>query len=130
MTGPDAAAQTGDVVLCRGKHCYARIRWALTVDGKWMPVDPDAVPDGTLVWARTPEGHRLRVIGKGEQVPASTRRFRAHWVTCPDSVLLKVRRVFPDAVVLDAGVPEPPVRPDAPARRLADATLFPDTPGE
>lgn len=115
MTGPDAAGRTGDIVLCRGTHCYQRIRWALTTGGAWMPVDPDPVPDGTLVWERTAEGYRLRVLGRAEEVPATVRRFRAHWVTCPDSVLLKIRKIFPDAQVVDNGVPVQPAN-TAPAR--------------
>lgn len=125
-TGPDAAGRTGDVVRCRGKHCYAPIRWFRTVAGAWMPVDPDTRPDGNVVWAQTDEGWRLRVLGKDEQVPATERRFMAHWATCPDSVLMKVQRVFPDAQVVDDGVPQAPLH-GAPARRPAEgAGLFGD----
>ncbi len=126
MSGPDAAARTGDVVLCSGKHCYAPIRWALTTGGNWMPVDPDSRPDGNLVWTQTDEGYRLRVLGKAEQVPASVRRFMAHWATCPDSVLIKVQKAFPGAQVIDVGQPVAPMN-TAPARRPAQpAALFPD----
>lgn len=130
MNAPDAAGRAGDVVLCRGKHCFARIRWALTTGGSWMAVDPDPRPDGNLVWTRTDEGHRLRVLGKAEEVPATTRRFMAHWATCPDSVLFKVQKVFPDATVVDPGIPEAPMQA-APARRPVDPAggLFSD-PGQ
>jgi hypothetical protein len=83
-----------DIVACTS--CGARIWWAITVGDKRMPVDADPDADGTIVpvITRSPSGapqRRVRVL-TGVELPAQTRAWRAHWVTCPHADQHRKRR--------------------------------------
>ncbi|MCA1693511.1 MAG: hypothetical protein LC749_01585 [Actinobacteria bacterium] len=78
-----------DPTECRS--CHARIVGVLTVNGKWMPVDPEPREDGNLVMT-VEEGSpipRVRVLKKGDVFDGP--RFVSHFVTCPQASIHRAR---------------------------------------
>lgn len=75
----------------RCTSCQARIIGVLTVNGKWMPVDPEPRVDGNLVLV---EGDgtvpHARVLKRGEVVDVP--RYVSHFVTCPQAGIHRKRR--------------------------------------
>lgn len=69
---------------CSSDRCRAAIRWVKTVDGQWMPLDMDRVPDGTVVAEQVRGQWRVRVLRAGEAVDPRRPRWSPHWSTCPD----------------------------------------------
>jgi hypothetical protein len=69
------------------RSCHALITWAVTVDGKRMPLDYNATDDGTLVVVRhTDTGTPVvRVVSPVDGVPSHPSRYRSHFATCPDA---------------------------------------------
>jgi hypothetical protein len=68
-----------DKDICRS--CGAEIRWARTVAGKRIPLDPQPVEGGNLAPTFGPVGQILvRVVGR----PWNGRRWRSHFATCPN----------------------------------------------
>ncbi|MFI7608843.1 5'-3' exonuclease H3TH domain-containing protein [Micromonospora sp. NPDC049366] len=75
-----------DVTGCTGETCTAAIRWAVTVDGKRMPVDFAPDPAGNLVRVMVAAGDwRIRVLAAGEEPPPGAHRWTSHYATCPDA---------------------------------------------
>lgn len=112
-------------MVCRDPKCRAEIRMAQTEKGRRMPVDAEPNPDGNLVWVKTDQGWRMRVLGDRSPADPGERRFMAHWKTCqsPDAFRRreKLKPAAAPAVELfgAAGMDLEPVR-DAdvpPARR-------------
>jgi hypothetical protein len=76
---------------CRADACRARIDWLITPDGKWMPIDPDPHPRGTVAVEAHGIARIAHVIGDGEYRAAILRllrgeqdppRYMPHWVSC------------------------------------------------
>lgn len=63
----------------RCRSCDAPIRWAITVNGRKMPLDHEPVWDGNV---RMREG-RAVIVPKDEG-PPSEPRYVSHFFTCPD----------------------------------------------
>lgn len=93
--GPDVTDVVG-----RCRSCAARVVWAVTEgDGRPIPLNFDADPDGTVVLldpVRTPRGAQpvARILGAAQNTlfgesgrPGDTGGpyYRPHWATCPDA---------------------------------------------
>jgi hypothetical protein len=74
-------------VSCRS--CRAPVRWAFTVHGKRIPVDPEPVDGGNLVLHEDPNGGAptAEVVPAGAQLLDGDdgRRYVSHFVTCPNA---------------------------------------------
>lgn len=69
-------------VQCRS--CGARIRWALTVNGRAIPLDIVPRADGNLVIERDKHGDEMAVTHQ-PLVHAGKERFVSHFATCRDA---------------------------------------------
>jgi hypothetical protein len=70
-----------ETVRCR--LCPQMIRWVTTVAGARMPVDPEPVPDGTVVPVIRGDQVLARVLRAGEDAAGvAGKRYRPHWATC------------------------------------------------
>lgn len=79
--------------LCNGSSCRAQIRRAFTLAGKRMPLDPDPVPDATVVVRRTATGDvRAVVLAGHDPRDPDEATWRPHFVTCPNSAEFRRRR--------------------------------------
>lgn len=74
------------------RSCGQPIRWAITADGKRMPLDANPTPDGNLVASvvKTAGGEELRVrpyMPDLERLADGTLRNRwsSHFRTCPQA---------------------------------------------
>jgi len=66
--------------------CHAPIRWALTLAGKPIPLDPDPRPDGNLVVIETADWNGLPLARPAELGdPPDGPRYVTHFATCPDA---------------------------------------------
>lgn len=65
----------------RCRACNATIRWAVTKNGKAMPVDVDPAIDGNLELLGPLED---QVVVVDPQSPPERFRYRPHFATCPD----------------------------------------------
>ena len=75
-----------DLAGCTGANCSAKIRWAVTVDNKRMPVDFAPDPGGNLVRVMVAAGDwRIRVLAAGEDPGPDVLRWTSHYATCPDA---------------------------------------------
>lgn len=71
--------------VCSGPTCAAVIRWAVTREGRRMPLNPEPDPAGNVVIETNPAGEvRARVL-TGPELPAQGEAWMPHWKTCPDS---------------------------------------------
>ena len=59
------------------KSCGARFDWYKTEAGKFMPVEPDPQPDGTVAI------DVVRNIASVEPAGSKPTMYRVHWATCP-----------------------------------------------
>lgn len=68
---------------CRG--CNSLIEWALTVNEKRIPFNPEPDPTGNLAIYRDERGmFRARTLSKEHPEPTrGERRFMPHHATCP-----------------------------------------------
>jgi hypothetical protein len=76
--------------------CGAPIRWAVTVNGKRMPVDDQPVPDGNLILSDPAPGAyapTAAVIDPDALLIGDPPRFVSHFVTCPNAA--QHRRTHP-----------------------------------
>jgi hypothetical protein len=78
--------------VTRCRSCGAPIRWAVTVNGKRMPVDDQPTPDGTLVLSDPSPGAYAPTVAQyvePEQSPLfevpDPPRFTSHFATCPNA---------------------------------------------
>lgn len=70
------------VVSAKCRSCGAEIVWAQTKQGKKMPVDAAAHPDGTLKVTAERDGTLVVEV----RAPEGTQpRYRPHFSTCPDA---------------------------------------------
>lgn len=79
------------LALCSGDGCGARIRWALTVGGKRIPLDPDPSPGGNVVRVDQDGQHRVRVL-TGDELPAQQEAWVPHHRTCPAAADFRRRK--------------------------------------
>jgi hypothetical protein len=66
----------------RCRSCQAPIIWAVTAEGRKMPVDAAPHQDGRLVLSWKEDGWQVRVAPHGGSL---TQRHRPHFATCPDA---------------------------------------------
>lgn len=68
--------------------CGAPILWALSSNGKRMPIDPDPHPDGNVeVEFLGAEGPVARVLKRGQLPwPGDKPLYRTHFASCPDAM--------------------------------------------
>lgn len=67
------------------RRCGAPIRWAITLTGRRMPLDPGTSDDGNVATWTGPSGQlRARVLTKGEPPGAHEQRATPHFATCPN----------------------------------------------
>lgn len=59
--------------------CGAQILWVETSTGKWVPLDPDMVPDGNV---EVYDG--VAVVIANSSV-GSRDRYKSHFATCPNA---------------------------------------------
>jgi hypothetical protein len=72
----------------RCRSCGAPIRWAVTVNGKRMPVDDQPVPDGNLVLSDPTPGAYAPVAAAFDPQQLlidDPPRFVSHFATCPQA---------------------------------------------
>lgn len=67
------------------KACQQPIRWAKTITGKSMPIDPTPHDDGNIVIETWRGDHpSIIVFADADAVPANEPlRYRSHFATCP-----------------------------------------------
>lgn len=70
--------------MAKCRSCNARVEWAITENGKTMPIDPAPDPKGNLIKTGTmiqgkPEVH---VINSRDERMPDERRFVSHFATC------------------------------------------------
>ena len=91
--GVDEVLELYPLEDCGGPHCDSRIRRALTVAGKRMPLDPDPVPDSNVVIRRMTDGAIRAVVLAGHELrDPDEPTYRSHFVTCPDAADYRRRR--------------------------------------
>lgn len=68
------------------RSCDAPIRWVLTTNGRRMPLDAKAVPNGNCYLVGVKRGTPIvEVCAKPEDVPErEPLRYVSHFTTCPD----------------------------------------------
>lgn len=76
------------IIQCRS--CEAPIIGALTVNGKWMPVDQEPRADGNLSLTESEPIPLVTVIKAGDDVGG--RRYVSHFVTCPNAARHRSRK--------------------------------------
>lgn len=87
---------------CRAETCRAPILWALTINGRTQPFDPEPNPEGDFVLIRRLDSlsdgeHPLAVshsrlgLGGDEILAAGAATYMPHHATCP------ARKEFADA---------------------------------
>lgn len=109
-----------DLGSCEGPNCSAKIRWAVTEDGRRMPVDFAPDPAGNLIRVMVAAGDwRIRVLATGEQPEAGTMRWTSHYATCPDAGWFRARGRGRGDGVRPALRGRPAGRPDTPPVLLA-----------
>lgn len=64
------------------KSCGQPIRWHATGSGQRMPLDPDPVPDGSILIL--PNGI-IRVVPVEERAAMVAPLFKTHFQTCPSA---------------------------------------------
>lgn len=102
-----------DLSGCTGPNCSAMIRWAVTADGRRMPVDYAPDPAGNLVRVMVAKGDwRIRVLADGEDPGPDVLRWTSHYATCPDADRFRARG-------RRAGAARPAPDPAAPGVLLA-----------
>ena len=71
----------------RCKSCQAQIRWAKTVTGKSMPIDPLAADNGNIWVVQFSDGNPIvEVAATPDAVPAAEAlRYTSHFATCPNA---------------------------------------------
>lgn len=73
---------------CRSANCAATVQWARTANGRLMPFDVDATPDGQ--WAVS--------VGVARHLTAAERAgftgdlYSCHFATCPDAASWRSKR--------------------------------------
>lgn len=70
------------MTACKQRECGRTVLWAITSNGKRMPIDPDPNPDGNVVieymdFRSTPH---VRVLKKNEDTTLP--RYMPHAATC------------------------------------------------
>jgi hypothetical protein len=74
--------------MSRCRSCGAAIRWAVTVNGKRMPVDDEPVPDGNLMLSDpTPGAYAPTAahVDPDALLLDDPPRFVSHFSTCPNA---------------------------------------------
>lgn len=84
-------ANTG---TCRG--CDADMRWAVTAErGKGVPLDPEPVDDGPLVFTGEQAGDGRMIVAyyrEGVEAYRGMPRYRSHFETCPEAASFRKPR--------------------------------------
>lgn len=74
-----------NTATCTGPTCGATIRWAVTREGRRLPLNPDPDPAGNVVIETNATGEIRARILTGPELPAQGEAWMPHWKTCPDS---------------------------------------------
>ncbi len=73
---------------CRGRTCRAEILMVPTVTGKYLPVDADPQPDGSVVievdLLGEPYAQVVNLAGVQEATKRGVPLYMPHHATCPD----------------------------------------------
>jgi hypothetical protein len=69
------------MTACRS--CGAPVLWAVTAEGKRMPVDAEPTPAGNLVVDQTAQPWTVRVVPPDDLLAGDPPRYLPHWATCP-----------------------------------------------
>lgn len=79
---------------CNGPNCRRPIRRVETTLRTRMPLDPDPVPDATVVIRRNPATGDVRahVLAGSDPRGAAEVTWRPHWATCPNSDVFRRRK--------------------------------------
>lgn len=76
--------------------CGKEIIWAITDNGKRMPIDPDPDAHGNvrLSFGRRGEAPSAKVLGKKDlaEREEGAHLYRSHWATCDDADRFRGRR--------------------------------------
>lgn len=67
-------------LLSNCKGCGKELRWAQTASGQWLPIDPEPVPDGSVMLM--PHG-RCRIVPVEERKQCVVPLHKTHFATCP-----------------------------------------------
>ncbi len=69
--------------VCR--TCDAPIFWGLTINEQFIPMDPEATPDGNCWIACYRNGQPVVLVASAESpVPSYVAlRYQSHWASCP-----------------------------------------------
>lgn len=69
------------------KSCGAAVIWAVTENGKAMPVDTNLADDGTIELVEVRAGGEVlaRVVPEAERPERRGALHRSHFSTCPDA---------------------------------------------
>lgn len=87
-----ADLRPGTPTTCTGPNCGRAIAWAVTVEGRRMPLDPTPDADGNVILQRQPDGSiRARVLA-GDELPAQQTAWVPHHRTCPDAADFRRRQ--------------------------------------
>lgn len=67
--------------------CGAPVVWAVTMNDKAMPVDPDPVENGNLILEPTAAGTRAAFVARPPELADDPNgdRWVSHFATCPQS---------------------------------------------
>lgn len=74
--------------MAKCRSCQAKIVWAITENGKKMPIDPTPVRDGNVIKTgnRVDGLEEVHVISSRDVMEDDQRaRYTAHFATCPNA---------------------------------------------
>ncbi len=70
----------------RCRSCHAPVRWAVTANGKRIPVDADPMAEGGNLLLSLDDPPTATVVDPGALMLVDDgKRFVSHFVTCPDA---------------------------------------------
>jgi hypothetical protein len=65
------------------RSCGAPVLWAVTAEGKRMPVDAEPAPAGNLIVDQTARPWTVRVVPPDDLLIGDPPRYLSHFATCP-----------------------------------------------
>ncbi len=79
------------VSVCNGPRCGREIRWAMTEQGRRIPLDYEPDPNGNVIIVNVGGKHRARILS-GRELPAQQQAWMPHHKTCIDSETYRARQ--------------------------------------